>query len=83
MKIAVGSEETRLSFRQSLQVFLKNPAHRNDLNGVASSKQNRNFRPKGKGRSGRRPLLPKRKLNILVDLRLGKSYHFVVTFLHA
>ena len=35
------------------------------------------------GRSGRRPLLPKRKLNILVDLTLGKSYHSVVTFLHA
>ena len=32
------------------------------------NKQNRNFRPKGEGRSGRRPLLPKRKLNILVDL---------------
>ena len=47
------------------------------------SKQNRNFRPKGEGRSGRRPLLPKRKLNILVDLTLGKSYHSVVTFLHA
>ena len=47
------------------------------------SKQNRNFRPKGEGRSGRRPLLPKRKLNILVDLTLGKSYHAVVTFLHA
>ena len=46
-------------------------------------KQNRNFRPKGEGRSGRRPLLPKRKLNILVDLTLGKSYHSVVTFLHA
>ena len=46
------------------------------------SKQNRNFRPKGEGRSGRRPLLPKRKLNILVDLTLGKSYHSVVTFLH-
>ena len=45
--------------------------------------QNRNFRPKGEGRSGRRPLLPKRKLNILVDLTLGKSYHSVVTFLHA
>ena len=42
-------------------------------------KQNRNFRPKGEGR----PLLPKRKLNILVDLTLGKSYHSVVTFLHA
>ena len=48
-----------------------------------NSKQNRNFRPKGEGRSGRRPLLPKRKLNILVDLTLGKSYHSVVTFLHA
>ena len=47
------------------------------------SKQDRNFRPKGEGRSGRRPLLPKRKLNILVDLTLGKSYHSVVTFLHA
>ena len=47
------------------------------------SLQNRNFRPKGEGRSGRRPLLPKRKLNILVDLTLGKSYHSVVTFLHA
>ena len=43
----------------------------------------RNFRPKGEGRSGRRPLLPKRKLNILVDLTLGKSYHSVVTLLHA
>ena len=42
-----------------------------------------NFRPKGEGRSGRRPLLPKRKLNILVDLTLGKSYHSAVTFLHA
>ena len=30
--------------------------------------QNRNFCPKGEGRSGRRPLLPKRKHNILVDL---------------
>ena len=48
-----------------------------------ASKQNRNFLPKGEGRSGRRPLLPKRKLNILVDLTLGKSYHSVVTFLHA
>ena len=48
-----------------------------------SSKQNKNFRPKGEGRSGRRPLLPKRKLNILEDLTLGKSYHSVVTFLHA
>ena len=48
-----------------------------------TSKQNRNFRPKGEGRSGRRPLLPKRKLNILVDITLGKSYHSVVTFLHA
>ena len=48
-----------------------------------ATKQNRNFRPKGEGRSGRRPLLPKRKLNILVDLTLGKSYHSVVTFLHA
>ena len=47
------------------------------------SKQNRNFRPKGEGRSGRRPLLPKRKLNILVDITLGKSYHSVVTFMHA
>ena len=47
------------------------------------SKQNKNFRPKGEGRSGRRPLLPKRKLNILVNLMLGKSYHSVVTFLHA
>ena len=46
-------------------------------------KQNRDFRPKGEGRSGRRPLLPKRKLNILVNLTLGKSYHSVVTFLHA
>ena len=46
-------------------------------------KQNRNFRPKSEGRSGHRPLLPKRKLNILVDLTLGKSYHSVVTFLHA
>ena len=45
--------------------------------------QNRNFRPKDEGRSGRRPLLPKRKLNILVDLTLRKSYHSVVTFLHA
>ena len=26
---------------------------------------------------------PKRKLNILVDLTLGKSYHSVVTFLNA
>ena len=43
-------------------------------------KQNRNFRPKGEGRSGHRPLLPKRILNILVDLTLGKSYHSVVTF---
>ena len=50
---------------------------------LVSSKQNRNFLPKGEGRSGRRPLLPKRKLNILVDLTLGKSYHSVVTFLHA
>ena len=50
---------------------------------TTSSKQNRNFRPKGEGRSGHRPLLPKRKLNILVDLTLGKSYHSVVTFLHA
>ena len=41
-----------------------------------------NFRPKGEGRSGRRPLLSKRKLNILVDLTLGKSYHSVLTFLH-
>ena len=48
-----------------------------------ASKQNRNFRPKGEGRSGRRPLLPKRKLNILVDLTLGKSNHSVVTLLHA
>ena len=48
-----------------------------------ASKQNRNFRPKGEGRSGHRPLLPKRRLNILVDLTLGKSYHSVVTFLHA
>ena len=47
------------------------------------SKQNRNFRPKGEGRSGRRPLVPERKLSILVDLTLGKSYHSVVTFLHA
>ena len=46
----------------------------------AMSKQNRNFRRKGGGRSGRRPLLPKIKLNILVDLTLGKSYHSVVTF---
>ena len=46
-------------------------------------KQNRDFRPKGEGRSDRRPLLPKRKLNILVNLTLGKSYHSVVTFLHA
>ena len=46
-------------------------------------KENRNFRPKGEGRSGRRPLLPKRKLNILVDLTMGKSYYSVVTFLHA
>ena len=43
-------------------------------------KQNWNFSPKDEGRSGRRPLLPKRKLNILVDLTLGKSYHSVVTF---
>ena len=50
---------------------------------VNASKQNRNFRQKGEGRSGPRPLLPKRKLNILVDLMLGKSYHSVVTFLHA
>ena len=49
----------------------------------AHTVQNRNFHPKGEGRSGRRPLLPKRKLNILVDLTLGKSYHSVVTFLHA
>ena len=52
-------------------------------NLCVNGKQNRNFRPKGEGRSGRRPLLPKRKLNILVDLTLGKSYHSVVTFLHA
>ena len=45
--------------------------------------QNRNFRQKGEGRSGRRPLLPKGKLDILVHLTLGKSYHSVVTFLHA
>ena len=51
--------------------------------GRTPSKQNRNFRPKGEGRSDRRPLLPKRKLNILVDITLGKSYHSVVTFLHA
>ena len=48
-----------------------------------ASKQNTNFRPKGEGRSGRRPLLSKRKLNISADLTLGKSYHSVVTFLHA
>ena len=51
--------------------------------GKHDLKQNRNFRSKGEGRSGRRPLLPKRKLNILVDLTLVKSYHSVVTFLHA
>ena len=50
---------------------------------LEASKQNRNFRPKGEGRSGHRPLLPKRKLDILVDLTLGKSYHSVVTFLYA
>ena len=50
--------------------------------GPRLGKQNRNFRPKGEGRSGRRPLLPKRKLNILVDLTLGISYHSVITFLH-
>ena len=53
------------------------------MNEQMKSNQNRNFRPKGEGRSGRRPLLSKRKLSILVDLTLGKSYHSVVTFLHA
>ena len=52
-------------------------------NQETSSKQNRNFRTKGEGRSGRRPLLPKKKLNILVDLTLGKPYHSVVTLLRA
>ena len=50
---------------------------------MTGCKQNMNFRPKGEDRSGRRPLLPTGKLNILVDLMLGKSYHSVVTFLHA
>ena len=47
------------------------------------AKAKQEFPPKGEGRSGRRPLLPKRNLNTLVDLTLGKSYHSVVTFLHA
>ena len=41
---------------------------------IVHRKQNRNFRPKGDGRSGRRPLLPKRKLNI----SLGAPQHFWV-----
>ena len=47
---------------------------------IPEGKQNRNFRKKGEGRSGRRPLLPERELNISIDLTLGKSYHSVVTF---
>ena len=59
------------------------PLWKVSLGSEEIAKQNRNCRPNGEGRSGRRPLLPKRKLNILVDLTLGKSYHSVVTFLHA
>ena len=38
------------------------------------------FCPESEGRSGRRPLLPKKRLNILVNLTLEKSYHSVITF---
>ena len=60
MKITVESEETGL-LGKACKCFSTNPAQVNDLNGVAS-KRKWNFRPKGKGISGCRPLLPKRNV---------------------
>ena len=53
------------------------------LNSNFLKDQNRNFRPKCEGRSGRRPLLPKRKLNILTlisTLNVGKIIPFCRNF---
>ena len=47
-----------LNFDNHLSVHIKRAISHSDM----TSKQNWNFRSKGEGRSGRRPLLPKRNV---------------------
>ena len=69
--------------KQNLRAAIQLPLICRNSRMCCKMQAKQEFWSKGEGRSGRRPLLPKRKLNILVDLTLGKSYHSVLTFLHA